>query len=93
MRLLDVGHSSGTFLTDEFGYQVARFRLMVLRTLVFVLAFLLPALLISGVVGAVSAGHVMAAAVLAYAGIFVERWLFFAEARHVVNLFHGAQST
>ena len=25
------------------------------------------------------------------AGAAVERWLFFAEARHVVNLYHGAQ--
>jgi len=33
------------------------------------------------------------AALSAYLGVFVERWLFFAEARHVVNLYHGAQRT
>jgi DMSO reductase anchor subunit len=33
------------------------------------------------------------AAVIAYLGILVERWLFFAEARHVVNLYHGLQRT
>jgi DMSO reductase anchor subunit len=25
-------------------------------------------------------------------GLFVERWLFFAEARHVVTLFYGASA-
>jgi DMSO reductase anchor subunit len=28
---------------------------------------------------------------LALLGLGLERWLFFAEARHVVNLYHGAQ--
>ena len=31
------------------------------------------------------------AAISAMLGLVVERWLFFAEARHVVNLYHGAQ--
>ena len=31
------------------------------------------------------------AALAGIAGAAVERWLFFAEARHVVNLYHGAQ--
>jgi len=31
------------------------------------------------------------AVVAGLAGAAVERWLFFAEARHVVNLYHGAQ--
>jgi len=29
----------------------------------------------------------------ALAGLLAERWLFFAEARHVVRLFHGDQRT
>jgi DMSO reductase anchor subunit len=33
----------------------------------------------------------IAAALAGIAGAAVERWLFFAEARHVVNLYHGAQ--
>jgi DMSO reductase anchor subunit len=39
-------------------------------------------------------GQQMAAIVAVMAGLAgaaVERWLFFAEARHVVNLYHGAQ--
>ena len=93
VRLLDVGHTAGTFLTDEFGYQVERFRLLVLRALVIALAFVIPALLLFGLLGEVQTAHLVIAAILAYAGVFIERWLFFAEARHVVNLFHGAQTT
>jgi len=32
------------------------------------------------------------AAGLQYAGLLAERWLFFAEARHVVTLFYGASA-
>jgi len=96
MRLLDVGHSGDTFHTREFGHQVARARLFWARIACFALAFALPvlALLISwpGDSGAKLAMTLLAA-LSAYLGVFVERWLFFAEARHVVNLYHGAQRT
>ncbi|MEO7403016.1 MAG: hypothetical protein ABIU95_05040, partial [Burkholderiales bacterium] len=32
------------------------------------------------------------AAVVAIAGVLVERWLFFAEARHVVRAYHGERA-
>jgi len=28
---------------------------------------------------------------LAFIGMVAERWLFFAQAKHVVNLYHGSQ--
>ena len=31
------------------------------------------------------------AVLLSFTGMLAERWLFFAEAKHVVNLYHGAQ--
>lgn len=92
VRLLDVGHTAGTFLTDEFGYQVARARLIVLRWLVLIFAFVLPALMLWGgihVFPVVLASTI--AVISAFAGVLIERWLFFAEARHVVNLYHGMQ--
>lgn len=92
VRLLDVGHTAGTFLTDEFGYQVARDRLVVLRWVAMTLAFALPALIVWFGLGQANNTLMLAAAVIsAFAGVAVERWLFFAEARHVVNLYHGAQ--
>lgn len=93
VRLLDVGHSSDTFHTREFGYQVARVKLIWLRCISIVLAFVLPLLLVGGAFGEVGVSLFLLAAVSAYLGVFVERWLFFAEARHVVNLYHGYQKT
>lgn len=92
VRLLDVGHTAGTFLTDEFGYQVARARLLVLRWCVVIFAFVLPALVLwLGVSLMTVSTAVMVAVASAFVGVLIERWLFFAEARHVVNLYHGVQ--
>lgn len=94
VRLLDVGHSAGTFLTDEFGYQVAECKIKFLRALVFTLGFILPAVLLAMYLfDNAGAGLMPYAAVISLVGVGVERWLFFAEARHVVNLYHGAQHT
>lgn len=94
VRLLDVGHTAGTFLTDEFGYQVAAERLARLRVLSLVLAFGAPLFLLSVLMsGRLGFAAVPAALLSAAVGIFIERWLFFADARHVVNLYHGARRT
>jgi DMSO reductase anchor subunit len=91
VKLLDIGHSAGTFNTREFGYAVASGQLFYLRLSVFVLSFILP-------VGfgffVLHTGSVLAALLtvaIALAGLLIERWLFFVEARHSVNLFHGHQ--
>ena len=94
VRLLDVGHTAGTFLTDEFGYRVATRRLALLRALSVVLAFGLPLLLLATVMFDPPGNTVLIVATLSAAvGVGIERWLFFADARHVVNLYHGAQRT
>ena len=92
IKLLDTGHTHGTFLTQEFGFQIARQRAGFLKIVVFVLGFALPGLMLVWVFN--QQGGQAAAIIAALAGIAgaaVERWLFFAEARHVVNLYHGAQ--
>lgn len=93
VRLLDVGHSSDTFHNKEFGFQVDKVKLIWLRCITVLLAFVVPLLLVSGSFGDVGFATMLFAVVSAYAGVFVERWLFFAEARHVVNLYHGFQRT
>lgn len=94
VRLLDTGHTANTFLTDEFGYQVAPERLKQLKAIVFGAGFFIPALLMASVTAMGSGGFTAVLAVLlCLGGIGVERWLFFAEARHVVNLYHGDQRT
>ncbi|MDH3316060.1 MAG: dimethyl sulfoxide reductase anchor subunit [Gammaproteobacteria bacterium] len=92
VRLLDVGHSAGTFLTDEFGFTVFRGALMILRILTLILAFVVPAVAVWLVIDGSGLAIVFPIAlVAAYVGLLMERWLFFAEARHVVNLYHGTQ--
>jgi DMSO reductase anchor subunit len=94
VRLLDVGHTAGTFLTEEFGYVPEKGTVTLFKVLVFALGFIVPGLLVFGMVGGdASATGALVALISAFLGIGLERWLFFAEARHVVNLFHGAQHT
>lgn len=96
IRLLDVGHSGATFHTREFGYQVARARLYWARIACLTLIAGVPLLVlyIAWPQGSDNGtGLLVLAALSAYLGVFVERWLFFAEARHVVNLYHGAPRT
>jgi sulfite dehydrogenase (quinone) subunit SoeC len=91
VRLLDAGHTHGTFLTQEFGYQVPRLRAASLRALSMLLAFGFPVVLLGLALQQANLALVMAALVSVFSGLIAERWLFFAEARHVVNLFHGAR--
>src|SRR5574340_90625 len=92
VKLLDTGHTHGTFLTQEFGFQIARQKAGLLKAVVFGLGFALPGLMLMWIFNEQN-GQVAAivAACAGIAGTAVERWLFFAEARHVVNLYHGAQ--
>lgn len=89
VRLLDTGHTHGTFLTQEFGFQIARKYALVLKLFVFLIGFLVPALLLT--TGQDTGFGIYAAVITALLGMVAERWLFFAEARHVVNLYHGTQ--
>ncbi|WP_027859579.1 dimethyl sulfoxide reductase anchor subunit family protein [Marinobacterium jannaschii] len=89
VRLLDQGHTSNSFLNDEFGYTVEANKLLRLRGGMLLLAFVLPFILLM----LNSAALTLIAALLAIGGLLVERWLFFAEARHVVRLYHGDQRT
>lgn len=91
VRLLDQGHSGGTFLTEEFGHIVAPQTATIMKILVFAFGFLAPAWLLVGSLYDDSAMLGIVAAISAFIGIYVERWLFWTEAQHVVNLYHGRQ--
>ena len=86
VRLLDVGHGRGTFLEREFDFRVSRPMLLLLKALALVAGLVLPAILVARSSGAAGA---VVAALLGYVGALVERWLLFAEAEHVVRLYHG----
>jgi sulfite dehydrogenase (quinone) subunit SoeC len=90
-RLFDAGHSHGTFLTNEFGFTLARTHATALRACALLLGFGIPA--VAFIAGWRNAGIAGVMAGLCIVGLFAERWLFFAEARHTVRLYHGDART
>jgi len=94
VRQLDPPHTSENYLLKEMGFRIARKHAARLRRIAFVVAFVLP--LAFEVLGLTADGIFQralfaAAAPLATLGVLVERWLFFAEAKHTVMLYYGAQ--
>lgn len=92
VRLFEAPHTAENYLLKEMGFQIARKHAARLRRLALVLGFALPLLL--SIVPLVAAGWPAAlaallAALLGMVGLLVERWLFFAEARHAVTLYYG----
>jgi DMSO reductase anchor subunit len=74
------------------GFRIARKHAAKLRRIALVLGFVLPFLLSLvpfAVSGWLAILATLLAAVLATVGVLVERWLFFAEARHAVTLYYG----
>ncbi len=94
VRAFEAAHSTPNFVMREMGYRVGRKHARTLRGLSMVFGFAIPIaatampLLTSGLASGL---WVMIAAISAAAGILIERWLFFAEAQHVVTLFYGEQ--
>ena len=94
VRLLDAGHSAPTFLNHEFGYQVAADQLLRLRIIMTLVTFIVPLALVYCVFGGLVGAELLGLAwLIMMAGLLLERWLFFAEARHVVRLYQGEQRT
>jgi DMSO reductase anchor subunit len=83
-------HTEANYVTLEMAFQVARTHARRLRAAAMALVLGGPVLgylgLAAGIAG--PAGALAWAAVLMLAGAFVERWLFFAQARHVVTSYY-----
>ena len=91
VKVFERPHTEENYLTREMGFVVARKHARRLRQVAVVLFALVPALLMLPVWVFVhlDAGPWFASAALAaLAGTFVERWLFFAQARHLVTLYY-----
>jgi sulfite dehydrogenase (quinone) subunit SoeC len=92
VRSLEAPHTEENYLTHEMGFAIARKHGSRLRTICIGLMSVLPILLATIGLLVPSAGL---AAILACAGtisivtgLFVERWLFVAQAKHVVMLYY-----
>lgn len=85
-RQFSAPHTGTNYLLKEMVHVVGRRHALRLKGVALVLGFVLPftvLALCSGIYGALAAGA------LHLAGIFASRWLFFAEAEHVVGLYYG----
>jgi len=91
VRQLEAPHTEANFVQREMGYQVARkhaekLRRIVLATLAAPIALLALATISPLIVAMMLTKIAVASAIV---GVAVERWLFFAEAEHVVNIYYG----
>ncbi len=85
-------HTERNYLLKEMGYEVARRHARRLRHIALLGAFIVPATcaLVGSVLPAMAAAVVVTLALPTLAlGLVVERWLFFAEARHAVSAYYG----
>lgn len=92
-RLLERPNTQENYLQKEMGFRVARKHANCLRRLVLIGGFGLPLVLIlaaSFLPAAMSIWLLALALVGATIGALVERWLFFAQAKHTVTLYYGA---
>jgi DMSO reductase anchor subunit len=83
-------HTEANYITREMGFVFARRHAQWLRAFALVGFGLVPlaALLLSFGLPDLAGAALTAASVAALAGAFAERWLFFAQARHLVTLYY-----
>ena len=86
VSVFDPAHTAGNYLMREMIFVVGRKHVAKLRVLALILACLIPAVVL------MLPAHPMttaAAVVIHLIGAFAARWLFFAQAEHVVGLYYG----
>ena len=86
VRAFEAPHTGGNYLTHEMAFRVGRKHAQSLKIISLIFAVVLPFVLLI-----LPFHHLFAAvAVLSHlAGVAAQRWLFFAEAKHVVSLYYG----
>jgi DMSO reductase anchor subunit len=92
VRSIEWPHTEENYLLKEMGFRIARKHSAKLRRITQALAFIVPAVLLATVfllpwpLGAIAS---VLAAIAQLVGMLVERWLFFAEAKHTVTLYYA----
>lgn len=87
IRLLESPHSGSNYLMHEMVYVIGRKHGQKLRMIAMICLGIVPAV----VLFALPVGHMLALVLvlLHLTGLFISRWLFFAQAEHVVGLYYG----
>jgi DMSO reductase anchor subunit len=93
VRLLERPHMTENYLTREMGFKVARKHAAKLWRIAVMFGGLLPAVAIAvpllGLEGPLAVTAAALACIGYVLGLLVERWLFFAQARHAVMNYYG----
>ena len=97
INMLEAPHSQNNYLLNEMGFKIARSHAKSLRRLTVILSFIAPMVLFMLVITInqnmlISQIMTINALFLTAIGIFCERWLFFAEAKHTVTLYYGSHN-
>jgi len=92
VRELEAPHTEENYLLRDMGFHVGRKHGDRLRGIALGLGFIIPAILL--IIGMIVGNPVAMvlfpiAAATALLGVYVERWLFFAQATHTVTLYYG----
>ncbi|MDJ0895252.1 MAG: dimethyl sulfoxide reductase anchor subunit [Alphaproteobacteria bacterium] len=91
VRALDPPHTEDNYLLREMGFRIARKHSRVLRRYAITLGFAVPLVLIlagPAVPSVLAIASSWLAVLSVGVGIAIERWLFFAEAKHAVTLYY-----
>lgn len=92
VKLTQPPHTESNYLQQEMCFHIARKHAVKLHAIAMIMGFIVPGLLLLGALPghtAVSLITCTLAVPLAAAGLLVERWLFFAEAKHTVSLYYA----
>jgi DMSO reductase anchor subunit len=92
VRMVEPPNTEENYLLREMGFRIARKHRLRLRLIARVAAFVVPFLATLAVLVANSALAAAVAVLGAALGLVVERWLFFAGAKHTVMLYYGAET-
>ena len=94
VRTLDPPHTQANYVMREMGYSVGRRHAEKLRRVTMVALFLVPSLIMLLLMwlgpGLLDLPLTTLAVISTGVGVLTERWLFFAEARHVAMQYYGA---
>lgn len=89
VKLLEKPHSGENYLTKEMVHQIGRKHAFKLRMIAYALGALVPLVMcLIALVSGVILLPLLLASLSMIAGLFAERWLFFAEAKHAVSLYY-----
>lgn len=86
VRAFEAPHTGENYLTKEMMFRIGRKHSTKLKGIAILLGMLLPTLVL---LLPVHIAFTVVAVLLHLCGVLVQRWLFFAEARHVVGLYYG----